>query len=85
MGCHDGTTNPLGTLANERLRDLRRKVHLKIDSSWKNGFTSRIEVYKHIAKFLNIDIKQCHVGMFNESTCKKILTDYQPLPNGRDR
>ena len=35
VGCHKGTTRPLGNLANETLRLKRKETHQVFDSFWK--------------------------------------------------
>lgn len=37
VGCHPGTTNPLGTPADAELRNARMKVHELMDPIWKTA------------------------------------------------
>ena len=69
VGCHRGTDKPLGTIANNRLRKLRKSCHDSFDKIWKNKHLSRSKAYKWLASELNIPTKQCHIGMFDEEMC----------------
>ena len=73
VGCHPGTKNPMGTVANRRLRKLRNLSHSYFDKIWKNKYLSRSQAYKWLAAELNIPPKQYHIGMFDEQTCLKAI------------
>lgn len=70
VGCHNNTRQPLGTMAGKDLRDMRRKVHAKIDPLWRSGEHSRGHVYSAISKSLGYTY---HTGESNMDTCKRIL------------
>ena len=80
MGCHkaneeyghDGT-KPLGTMANGDLRELRVRVHGFFDGLWRSGVVSRTEAYEWLSEELGIVPDLCHVGMFDEETCRRAL------------
>lgn len=46
VGCHKGSTRPLGNLANEALRMKRMETHQIFDSFWKERGMSRTQGYK---------------------------------------
>lgn len=73
VGCHPGTQNPLGTVANKRLRRLRKLCHGSFDKIWKNKYLSRSKAYIWLASELDILPSQCHIGMFNEQMCLKAI------------
>lgn len=84
VGCHrfgsrvDGMISngdlPLGRLANAELRKAKSKAHAAFDPLWREyGFFTREEGYKMLADFLEIDARDCHIGMFDEDTCRKVL------------
>src|SRR6478609_12118401 len=82
VGCHQYSDRPLGTLAKKELRDLRSQVHAVFDPQWKSAVfakrSKRSEAYAGLAKLLGIDIKICHVGMFDEARCKEALKLLRP-------
>lgn len=81
VGCHDGTTRPLGRLANAELRSWKQAVHAAFDPLWqakmrRDGCTkgkARGAGYKWLAEQLGIDRKRCHVGMFDVATCRRAV------------
>lgn len=70
VGTHNNTTKPLGTMANRELRQMRMKVHNKIDPLWKEKGWKRGEVYFEISSRLGYTY---HTGESDIETCKKIL------------
>jgi hypothetical protein len=50
VGCHPGTKNPMGRLANAELGKLRKEAHAMIDPKWKqDGAKKRTRVYAWLA------------------------------------
>ena len=81
VGCHpkgngDGT-KPLGRLANTELREAKKRAHAAFDPIWLNGGGSRShrrkESYKRLAKCLDIEYRDCHIGMFDIETCEAVV------------
>ncbi len=73
VGCHPGTTKPLGRLANAELRRLKMDAHAAFDHLWAGGRMKRASAYKWLAGALGIDPKTCHIGMFNEDECRAVV------------
>lgn len=51
VGCHhktDTPTKPLGVLANQEMKDARKKIHALIDPLWRSGRMKRGQVYAYI-------------------------------------
>lgn len=85
VGCHpDGV--PLGRLAREELRDLKKAAHALLDPLWRarmrrDGLKkehARARAYAWLAEQLGIDGKDCHVGMFDEETCWRAIRLLRP-------
>ena len=74
VGCHQGTYKPLGRLANAELRTWKQAVHRTFDAIWKRGPMTRKQAYAWLAKSLGIEEKDCHIGMFDVETCKRVIT-----------
>ncbi len=72
-GCHKGQGRPRGTLANEELRQLRRKVHWLFDPMWKNTGIKREDGYVWLARKLNIPLQCCHIGLFDVELCQRAI------------
>jgi hypothetical protein len=81
VGCHPGTTKPLGILANAELRRAKQGVHAVFDPLWQakqardkcgKGIARR-KAYAWLARELGIAFEQCHVGMFDEELCQRAV------------
>lgn len=71
VGCHRGTTAPLGTLANEQLRQARQRAHRAFDRTWQ-GSRQRSAAYRWLAEQLGIPDGSCHIAMMNLELCEKV-------------
>jgi len=77
VGTHkrDGKT-PLGTLADAPLRALRMRVHGDFDPLWKQDPEprgARLRWYRRLAEAMGIELKDCHMAMFDEELCRRAL------------
>lgn len=79
VGCYPGTTKPLGSPANAKLRRARMILHeQRLDPLWiyasrkKYGAQNhrRTLVYKYLAHRLGIDLSITHTGMFDLERCR---------------
>jgi ssDNA-binding Zn-finger/Zn-ribbon topoisomerase 1 len=70
VGCHPGTMNALGPLADSDLREWRRAAHGAFDPFWKSGHISRKEAYRWLARQLGRTI---HIGGSDAATCEEII------------
>ena len=73
VGCYPNSRTPLGVLANEELRKLKKEVHDAFDPIWRNGRMSRSQAYKWLSGALNIPAAETHVGMFSPDRCREAL------------
>ena len=73
VGCHRSTGMPLGTLANASLRDARKKAHAMLDPFWKRAWVDRQMLYGQLAIALDISTEECHIAMFDEAMCAKVV------------
>lgn len=73
VGCHPNTTKPLGRLANEELRKAKSSAHMAFDKLWRGGNMSRGKAYQWLQRQLKLPAQDCHIGMFDIETCKKVV------------
>jgi hypothetical protein len=71
VGCHPGTKNPLGRLANPELRAAKKAAHAVFDTLWRKLGMRRSEAYGWLAETLGIHVSQCHIGMFDVDLCER--------------
>lgn len=80
VGCHPGTTKPLGRLADAKLRRAKIRAHDAFDMLWRKSpfgwtkakFKSRSKAYAWLADALGIAVTDCHIGMFDVDMCKRV-------------
>lgn len=73
VGCHPGTTNALGRLANAELRAAKQSAHAAFDPLWRSGPLKRKDAYYRLSKALGIPFGDCHIGMFDVETCRRVV------------
>lgn len=73
VGTHKNSGKPLGTLANGKLRKLRKSAHREFDPLWKSKLVSRPSAYKWLSKKLGIDGRDCHIAMFSIDQCNDVV------------
>ena len=77
VGCHKGTTQPLGRLADAELRQWKSIAHRVFDPIWRSGLMKRKEAYQALAREMGIEAKHCHIGMFDVDQCKAVYVIYK--------
>ena len=73
VGCHKGTTRPLGNVANEVLRLKRIETHQIFDQFWRSHGMSRTQAYKWLAKEFALPENCAHIGGFEMEQCQKLI------------
>jgi len=73
VGVHKGTDKALGRLANDELREWKKKAHAAFDPIWKSNLKNRHQAYAWVSEQLNIPPEFTHIGMFGVDTCKKLV------------
>lgn len=73
VGCHKGTTKPLGRLANAELRQAKMAAHAAFDPLWKFTTLTRNAAYQWLANQLGIPRADCHIGMFDVDQCRLVV------------
>lgn len=86
--CHPNTTQPLGRLANAELRKWKKRAHAVFDPMWKaeqrrqnrkhQTLSARKRGYTWLASALKIDSADCHIGMFDVTTCQRVVELCKP-------
>lgn len=73
VGTHGRSEKPLGTLANHRLRNLRKMAHRYFDPIWRKKKMPRSAAYEWLSNQMNIPKDECHIGAFNEEQCEQVV------------
>lgn len=78
-----GTKTPVGSLANGRLRALRREAHLHFDRLHQSGLMSRKEAYEWLAGMLHSPLSQMHIGYLGEYYCQRVIEESRNMLENR--
>ena len=73
VGCHKGTTRPLGNVANESLRLKRMETHQIFDRYWKGRGMTRTEAYRWLSGQLHLSERKTHIGSFEMDLCQRVI------------
>lgn len=73
VGCHPGTTVPLGRLADAKLRSAKMAAHSNFDRLWKSKKMRRHVAYARLADKMGIPRELAHIGMFDVAQCLRVV------------
>jgi len=73
VGCHKGTENPLGRLANAELRLWKQNAHSVFDPLWRSGEMPRHAAYRWLQDAMHLTPAQAHIGLFDVPACKEVV------------
>ena len=76
---HPGTTIPMGTLANRKVRALRAEAHKYFNKIYLRGIMSREDAYEWLSAMLGIPIGNTHIGQMGEYYCQKVIDESKRL------
>lgn len=71
VGMHPFTNLPLGTLADESLRQVRNRCKKPFETIWQERRMDRTQAYRWLAEQLGKSIAECHFGLFEASDCER--------------
>ena len=81
VGCHPGTENPLGGLANAELRAAKQEAHAAFDPLWHRKMVNencskskaRRAGYRWLSEQLGIPYEKTHIGYMSLDECRKVV------------
>lgn len=73
VGCHKGTTRPLGKVANAALRMKRQETHGIFDAFWNTRRWSRSDAYAWLSKSMGLSEGDAHIGNFEMDECEQVI------------
>jgi len=72
-GCHPNTTTALGYPCGAETRRARSAAHEVFDPIWRRGSMGRADAYRWLARHLNIDPADCHIGMMTADQARQVV------------
>lgn len=73
VGCYKNTHKALGRLANQELREAKKKAHHYLDQLWKPHSFKRPLIYSWLSEQLGIPKEFTHIGMSDILQCERIV------------
>lgn len=70
---HAGTKIPVGSMANHKLRALRKTAHRYFDQLYKSGYMTKDDAYYWLASVIDAPLSQAHIGYLSEYYCKEVI------------
>lgn len=73
VGMHPFTNLPLGTLADNALREVRNRCKKPFEWIWegRKPLMGRTEAYRWLAEKMGKSIAECHFGLFEAADCER--------------
>jgi len=76
---HPGTTIPVGSVANKKLRQMRYQAHQAFDQLHKSGLMTDDQAYQWLAGLLQAPRSQAHIGYLGEYSCQLVIDESKKL------
>lgn len=76
---HTGSGKPMGNLANQKLRALRREAHHVFDQLYRDGTMTKEDAYQWLADIIGVPLSQAHIGCFGEYYCQMVIEESKKL------
>lgn len=73
VGTHEDDGSSLGRLANNELRQYKKRAHEWFDKIWLDKHMDRTTAYEWLADEIGTPDAYTHIGMFNIETCRKVI------------
>ncbi len=74
-----GTREPVGTLADGKLRSLRHSAHHYFDKIHKSGLMTKEEAYRWLAYIIAAPMSEAHIGKLGEYYCNLVIDESKKL------
>lgn len=76
---HAGTKIPVGSLANQELRKLRREVHYYFNQLYESGLMSKQDAYQWLADIISAPMSEAHIGHMGDYYCRQVIQESKKL------
>lgn len=78
-----GTREPIGLMADGKLRALRNTAHHYFDKLHTSGIMTKDEAYRWLAFTISAPQSQAHIGYLGEYYCQQVITESKKLLTAR--
>lgn len=66
---------PRGTVANGKLRQLRKATHRIFNQLYESGYMTKGDAYLWLSKIMGCTGQQAHIGQFSEYSCQLVIKE----------
>lgn len=73
VGCHPGTTNPLGYPAGATTRRARSEAHAAFDPLWKGRKGARGDAYAWLSEAMGLPRGETHISWMNAAQARRVV------------
>ena len=74
-----GTRIPVGSMADRKLRCLRKTAHDSFDQLHRSGLMSKQDAYRWLAGVIGAPMSEAHIGYLGEYYCQLIADESRKL------
>ena len=82
---HEGTDKPVGSLADHRLRKLRKEAHDSFNRLYLTGAMTKDQAYAWLAGMIQAPRSQAHIGYLREYYCEQVIKQSKAILANRQR
>ena len=82
---HAGSGKPMGSLADHRLRKLRKLAHESFDRLYLSGRMTRQDAYQWLADILDAPMSEAHIGHMGEYYCNQVIKKSREIMGDREQ
>ncbi len=76
---HQGTKEPMGTMAGPELRKMRTEAHRYFNQIYLSGIMSKDDAYAWLADVLGATKSQAHIGYLGDYYCQVVIEKSKEL------
>lgn len=76
---HTGTRVPVGSMANKKLRTLRKTAHEYFDQLYQSGLMDKQAAYQWLSDLIAAPLSEAHIGYLGEYYCQVVIDECRKL------
>ncbi len=76
---HPGTRTPVGSMADKKLRSMRKTAHQYFDQLHQTGIMSKKEAYLWLANLIDAPLSEAHIGYLGLYYCGLVIEESKKL------
>ena len=82
---HPNTNVPMGTLANRRLRELRKEAHKYFNRIYEEGYMTKQDAYRWLSFAISAPMSHTHIGNLGEYYCEVVIKESKRILANKEK